>query len=115
MLGLQQGASIPEIKNAYRKMVLAHHPDKNMSTKDDVKFKLITAAYQTIRTKNRGTDNSFTYQKSKNQYNSYRKPLTWTFYMHLLHDVVVYGQKILHMRTVYRYFRAGQSFLHVVN
>ncbi|MDH2908143.1 MAG: J domain-containing protein [Candidatus Nitrosotalea sp.] len=103
LLGLQQGASIPEIKNAYRRMVLEHHPDKNTPTRDDVKFKLVTEAYQTIRTKNMDIDNS-TCHKSGNKYNSYRELLTWTFYMHLPHDIVIYGQKIPHIKTVYHYF-----------
>ncbi|MDE1729184.1 MAG: J domain-containing protein, partial [Thaumarchaeota archaeon] len=86
------------------RMVLEHHPDKNMSTKDGVKFKLVTEAYRTIRTKNMDIGNSSTCQKSGNEYNSYREPLTWTFYTHLPHDIVIYSQKILHMKTVYRYF-----------
>ncbi|MHB8547091.1 MAG: J domain-containing protein [Nitrosotalea sp.] len=104
LLGLQQGASIPEIKSAYRRMVLEHHPDKNASTKDDVKFKLVTEAYQTIRTKNVDVDNSSVYPKSRNEYNSYPEPLTWTFYLNLTHDIVIYGQKILHTKIIYQYF-----------
>lgn len=85
-------------------MVLEHHPDKNTSTQDDVKFKLVTEAYRTIRTKNMDLDNSSTFQKSGNKYNSYRELLTLTFYMHLPCDIVIYGQKILHAKTVYHYF-----------
>lgn len=85
-------------------MVLEHHPDKNTPTRDDTKFKLVTEAYQIIRTKNMDIGNSFTCQKSGNEYNSYREFLTWTFYMRLPHDIVIYGQKILCIKTVYHYF-----------
>ncbi len=85
-------------------MVLEHHPDKNTSTRDDIKFKLVTEAYQTIRTKNMDIDNSSTCQKLGNEYNSYLELLTWAFYMRLPRDIVIYGQKILHMKTVYHYF-----------
>ncbi len=104
LLGLQEGASIPEIKNAYRKMVLEYHPDKNVSTKDDVKFKLITEAYQTIRTKNVDVENGHICEKQKNEYNSYHELLTWTFYLNLSHDVIIYVKKILPVKTMQRYF-----------
>ncbi|MGI0074380.1 MAG: J domain-containing protein [Nitrosotalea sp.] len=104
LLGLQKGASILEIKSAYRRMVLEYHPDKNVATNDDVKFKLVTEAYQTIRTKNVDVDNGSIYEKPRNQYRSYRELLTWIFYLNLLHDVVIYGQKMLHAKAAYRYF-----------
>lgn len=50
LLGLQEGASIQDIKGAYRKLALRHHPDKSTSKMDDEKFKLITEAYQILRT-----------------------------------------------------------------
>lgn len=50
LLGLQEGAPIQDIKDAYRKLVLKHHPDKSTSKMDDEKFKLITEAYQILRT-----------------------------------------------------------------
>ncbi len=104
LLGLQEGASIPEIKNAYRRMVLEYHPDKNVLTKDDIKFKLVTEAYQTIRTKNVDVENGHIYEKQKNEYSSYRDLLTWTFYLNLPYDVIIHAKKILPTRTVRRYF-----------
>lgn len=50
LLGLEKGASVREIKDAYRKMALKHHPDKSVSKQDDEKFKLINEAYQILRT-----------------------------------------------------------------
>lgn len=50
LLGLEKGASVREIKDAYRKMALKYHPDKSISKQDDEKFKLINEAYQILRT-----------------------------------------------------------------
>ena len=48
-LGLREGASMPEIKAAYRKLALLYHPDKTVSTRDAEKFKAISEAYRTLR------------------------------------------------------------------
>ncbi|HKU33117.1 MAG TPA: J domain-containing protein [Candidatus Nitrosotalea sp.] len=50
MLGLHEGATMQEIKEAYRKLALRYHPDKNVSKQDGEKFKIITEAYQMLRT-----------------------------------------------------------------
>lgn len=48
-LGLQKGASAAEIKSAYRKLALQHHPDKNKGDKEsEAKFKEITKAYEVL-------------------------------------------------------------------
>ena len=52
LLGLDEGASINQIKDAYRKLALEYHPDKNISAKDGEKFKMISEAYHTLREKN---------------------------------------------------------------
>ena len=52
LLGLDEGASINQIKEAYRKLALEYHPDKNISAKDGEKFKMISEAYHTLREKN---------------------------------------------------------------
>ena len=52
LLGLNEGASINQIKDAYRKLALEYHPDKNISAKDGEKFKMISEAYHTLREKN---------------------------------------------------------------
>ncbi|MGI0047199.1 MAG: DnaJ domain-containing protein [Nitrosotalea sp.] len=57
LLGLCEGASTQEIKSAYRKLVLKHHPDKSISKQDDEKFKLITEAYQVLRTNHKNAEN----------------------------------------------------------
>lgn len=47
ILGVKRGATPQEIKEAYRKLSLRYHPDRNSS--DDKKFKEIVDAYQTIK------------------------------------------------------------------
>jgi curved DNA-binding protein len=44
-LGLQQGASDEEIKKAYRKLAMKHHPDRGG---DEAKFKQIKEAYEAL-------------------------------------------------------------------
>lgn len=46
ILGVEKGASQEDIKKAFRKLAHEHHPDKKGG--DDVKFKEINEAYQTL-------------------------------------------------------------------
>jgi molecular chaperone DnaJ len=49
ILGVSKSASADEIKKAYRKLAVKHHPDKNGGDKEaESKFKEITEAYQTL-------------------------------------------------------------------
>ena len=50
MLGVDKGASIDDIKKAYRKLALKHHPDRNPSDKKraEEKFKEISEAYAVL-------------------------------------------------------------------
>jgi DnaJ-class molecular chaperone len=54
-LGLKEGASIKEIKSAYRKLALQFHPDKNTLDLESTKFKMIIEAYQILRTNYKST------------------------------------------------------------
>lgn len=65
MLGLHEGATMQEIKEAYRKLALRYHPDKNISKQDGEKFKMITEAYQVLRI---GYDDALKYKKSVDSY-----------------------------------------------
>src|SRR5574337_1062035 len=48
-LGIEKTASEKEIKNAYRKLAMEHHPDKNPNNKAaEEKFKEISAAYEIL-------------------------------------------------------------------
>lgn len=49
VLGLQKGASQKEIKNAYRRLSLKYHPDRNKDERDAEKFKQVIEAYQVLR------------------------------------------------------------------
>ncbi len=49
ILGLKPGASINEIKNAYRNLALRYHPDKDSSEGNEERFVKISDAYQTLR------------------------------------------------------------------
>ncbi len=49
-LGLKEGASIKEVKSAYRKLALQFHPDRNTLDLESIKFKMIIEAYQILRT-----------------------------------------------------------------
>ena len=50
MLGVDKGASVDDIKKAYRKLALKHHPDRNPSDKKraEEKFKEISEAYAVL-------------------------------------------------------------------
>lgn len=53
ILNLKQDATYNEVKQAYRKLVLESHPDRNNSEQDGKKFKLITEAYHVLKKNNR--------------------------------------------------------------
>ncbi|MFN0059874.1 MAG: DnaJ C-terminal domain-containing protein [Planctomycetota bacterium] len=49
VLGVKQDATDDEIKKAYRKLALKHHPDKNKGNKDaETRFKELAVAYETL-------------------------------------------------------------------
>jgi len=77
VLGIQEGASIKEVKSVYRKLALQFHPDKNTLDQESTKFKMIIEAYQTLRTEYKNkirTNSSEKYydkdSKKKSDFNS---------------------------------------------
>ena len=74
VLGLKDGASMKDIKSAYRRLALEHHPDKNKD-KDSKKFRIILEAYQTLRTdykKAIGSSHSRSEEKKRQDFGSKR-------------------------------------------
>lgn len=78
VLGLQQDASQQQIRDAYRKLALQHHPDKKQQlqlqeqtqTNDQIDFDRVLEAYNTLKE-----------PESRKQYD---KTLHGTFERHLL-------------------------------
>src|SRR4030095_8207214 len=53
-LGVSRGASDDEIKKAYRKLAMQHHPDRNNGSKEsEEKIKQLTEAYDALRDANK--------------------------------------------------------------
>ncbi|MEM2942922.1 MAG: DnaJ domain-containing protein, partial [Candidatus Bathyarchaeia archaeon] len=48
ILGIQRNATKEEIKNAYRKLALQYHPDRNKSPDAEERFKEISEAYAVL-------------------------------------------------------------------
>lgn len=49
VLGVAKGASVDDVKKAYRKLAMAHHPDRNQGDKgSETKFKEATEAYEVL-------------------------------------------------------------------
>ena len=101
---MNPGASMFEIRGAYRRLALEYHPDKNMSSKDGVKFKLITEAYQTLRinNKNLGRNYNSTHVNKTSVSNIPKKIRNWPN-LYILDGVVDYAKKIRYAKTIHNY------------
>ena len=73
VLGLEDSASIKEVKAAYRKLALQYHPDKDTSHRDGKKFKVITEAYQTLRAEYKRSIATNSYNRNYNDKSSNKK------------------------------------------
>ena len=75
-MGVQKDASQKEIKNAYRRLSLKYHPDRNKDDQDVEKFKQVIEAYQLLRreektkTKTSETDVAAKYTEFWKKYDS---------------------------------------------
>ena len=81
VLGVKNDAPFKEIKSAYRKLALEFHPDKNMSEKDGKKFRVITEAYQFLKTEHKRAVSTKTNFSSNNnwKYNQKNSNKEYTF------------------------------------
>ena len=49
VLGVQRGATQPDLRKSYRKLAMKYHPDRNSGDKDaEVKFKEVKEAYEVL-------------------------------------------------------------------
>ena len=79
-LNVKSGSSFDEIKEAYRKLALEYHPDKNTDQKDGKEFKKVTEAYNILKKNHNedvthsGTTQQYTNKDTKTKTNFKRKP-----------------------------------------
>ncbi|MGX7585938.1 DnaJ domain-containing protein [Candidatus Vidania fulgoroideorum] len=56
ILGLNENASLHEVKKAYRRLAMKYHPDRNKEENSEKKFKEVKEAYERIINKNNVND-----------------------------------------------------------
>lgn len=104
LLGLNPGAPMSEIRSAYRRLALEYHPDKNISSRDGMKFKLITEAYQTLRIHNKSFGRNYNSNHvTKTSVDSTPKKIRTWHDLYILDDVVDYAKKIRYAKAIHNF------------
>ena len=74
VLNVNKDSSQEEIKSAYRKLALEHHPDKNKNKKEDAEFKKITEAYHHLKDNHTPSSSSMERGFTQTKTNFKKKP-----------------------------------------
>ena len=77
VLGLQEGASIKDVKASYRRLALKFHPDKNASDQESTQFKLVTEAYQILRAEYKKAISTTTEKYNHSKKTGFSEPNFW--------------------------------------
>ena len=73
-MGVSENAGLPEIKEAYRKLSLEWHPDKNKSPEAEERYKEITCAYAAINEEPaKANDAAYSFAENWNAANMWEK------------------------------------------
>jgi DnaJ-class molecular chaperone len=80
ILGVSKGASLGEIKKAYRKLALQWHPDRNRSSEATERFKEINEAYEVLHDpKKKEAYDQFGHAAFDPRYGGEGGPFTYTY------------------------------------
>lgn len=117
ILGLKPGASIKEIKQAYRRLALLYHPDKDSSDGNEARFKQILDAYQTLRSHDKTgkkTTTKFTDIYPEDAVSSYEQAETFVI-KHDYDNAILFYDKALERLPRYEnaWLKKGDALSHL--
>jgi len=78
-LNVSTDAKFEDVKDAYRKLALELHPDRNKSERNDSRFKQITIAYHFLKNNKNGSESNNQQYKSERKYTSTKTKNDYTF------------------------------------
>jgi len=87
-LNVSTDAKFEDVKDAYRKLALELHPDKNKTERNDSRFKQITIAYHFLKNNKNGSksnnhwynsERKYTNTKTENDYTFKQRKSNWKF------------------------------------